>query len=59
MRDVGSDGRWVVDALSSRRLGVEACPVRVLIADDQPLIRAGLRVILDHQPDIEVIGEVR
>ena len=31
--------------------------VRVLIADDQPLIRAGLRVILDHQPDIEVIGE--
>ena len=32
--------------------------VRVLIADDQPLIRAGLRVILDHQPDIEVIGEV-
>lgn len=32
--------------------------VRVLIADDQPLIRAGLRVILDHQPDIEVVGEV-
>ena len=31
--------------------------IKVLIADDQPLIRAGLRVILDHQPDIEVIGE--
>lgn len=31
--------------------------IRVLIADDQPLIRAGLRVILDHQPDIDVIGE--
>ena len=31
--------------------------VKVLIADDQPLIRAGLRVILDHLPDIEVIGE--
>ena len=31
--------------------------VRVLIADDQALIRAGLRVILDHQPGIEVIGE--
>ena len=31
--------------------------VRVLIADDQPLIRAGLRVILAHQPGIEVIGE--
>ena len=31
--------------------------VRVLVADDQALIRAGLRVILDHQPGIEVIGE--
>ncbi len=31
--------------------------VRVLIADDQALIRAGLRVILGHQPGIEVIGE--
>ena len=31
--------------------------VRVLIADDQALIRAGLRVILGHQPGLEVIGE--
>ncbi|WP_353828105.1 response regulator [Agromyces sp. SYSU T0242] len=31
--------------------------VRVLIADDQDLVRAGLRMILDAQPDIEVIGE--
>ena len=31
--------------------------IRVLIADDQALVRAGLRVILDHQPDIEVVGE--
>lgn len=31
--------------------------VRVLIADDQKLIRAGLRVILSHQPGIEVIAE--
>ena len=31
--------------------------VRVLIADDQALVRAGLRVILGHQPGIEVIGE--
>ena len=31
--------------------------VRVLIADDQELIRAGLRVILSHQPGIEVIAE--
>ena len=31
--------------------------IRVLIADDQALIRDGLRVILGHQPGIEVIGE--
>ncbi|KRC59440.1 LuxR family transcriptional regulator [Agromyces sp. Root81] len=31
--------------------------VRVLIADDQELVRAGLRVLLDAQPDIEVIAE--
>ena len=31
--------------------------IRVLIADDQDLVRTGLRMILDAQPDIEVIGE--
>jgi DNA-binding NarL/FixJ family response regulator len=29
----------------------------VLIADDQDIVRAGLTVILDAQPDIEVVGE--
>jgi DNA-binding NarL/FixJ family response regulator len=31
--------------------------VRVLLADDQELVRAGLKMILDAQPDIEVVGE--
>ena len=31
--------------------------VRVLVADDQDLVRTGLRMILDAQPDIEVVGE--
>jgi DNA-binding NarL/FixJ family response regulator len=31
--------------------------VRVVIADDQELVRAGLRTILSAQPDIEVLGE--
>ena len=31
--------------------------VRVLIADDQALVRAGFRALLDAQPDIEVAGE--
>lgn len=33
--------------------------VRVLIADDQDLVRTGLRMILDAQPDVEVVGEAR
>ena len=32
-------------------------PVRVLVADDQELVRTGLRMILDAQPDIDVVGE--
>jgi DNA-binding NarL/FixJ family response regulator len=31
--------------------------VRVLIADDQPVIRTGLRIMLDAQPGISVVGE--
>jgi len=31
--------------------------IRVLIADDQALVRTGFRVILEAEPDLEVIGE--
>jgi DNA-binding NarL/FixJ family response regulator len=31
--------------------------IRVLLADDQAMIRGGLRLILDDQPDISVVGE--
>ena len=31
--------------------------IRVLLADDQVLVRAGFRSLLDAQPDIEVVGE--
>ncbi|TYP87572.1 response regulator [Blastococcus xanthinilyticus] len=31
--------------------------VRVLVADDQEIVRTGLRMILDAQPGVEVVGE--
>ena len=31
--------------------------IRVLVADDHDLVRAGLKMILDAQPDIDVVGE--
>ena len=34
-----------------------AATIRVLIADDQELVRTGLRMILDAHDDIEVVGE--
>ncbi len=32
-------------------------PIRVLIADDHPLIRSGLRVLLEREKEFEIVGE--
>ena len=31
--------------------------IRVLVADDQALVRAGIRLLIETQPDLEVVGE--
>ena len=32
-------------------------PIRVVLVDDQALFRAGIRMLIDSQPDLEVVGE--
>lgn len=34
-------------------------PLRILLADDHSVVRAGLRALLEAQPDLEVVGEAR
>jgi DNA-binding NarL/FixJ family response regulator len=32
-------------------------PIRVVLVDDQQLVRAGFRMVIDSQPDLSVVGE--
>ncbi|WP_336630672.1 MULTISPECIES: response regulator transcription factor [unclassified Microbacterium] len=34
-----------------------SAPIRVVLVDDQALFRAGIRMVIDSQPDLEVVGE--
>ncbi|MCX3061429.1 response regulator [Streptomyces beihaiensis] len=42
---------------TSTTAGPTAGPIRVLLADDQALLRSAFRVLVDSEPDMEVVGE--
>jgi DNA-binding NarL/FixJ family response regulator len=46
-----------MNALPSQPQEDLATPIRVLIADDHPLILAGIRRMIERAPDIETVGE--
>jgi DNA-binding NarL/FixJ family response regulator len=49
---MSADGRVIVHEPSTT-----PDPITVVVADDQRLVRAGFRVILNAEPDITVVGE--
>ena len=32
--------------------------IRIILADDHPILRAGLKLLIENQPDMEIVGEV-
>lgn len=34
-----------------------AAPLRIVLVDDQPLVRAGFSMVIDSQPDLQVVGQ--
>ena len=37
---------------------VDTKPIRVLIADDHPVVRAGVKMMIEKEPDLQVVGEI-
>jgi DNA-binding NarL/FixJ family response regulator len=43
--------------LAAKQLAGEAPPLRVVLTDDHPVVRSGIRALLEQAPDITVVGE--
>ena len=39
--------------------GTQGAPLKVLIADDHPVVRQGLKMMLNNDPELDVVGEAR
>ena len=57
LRTAGQGATTLADRQDELATTEEARLVRVMIVDDQALVRAGFRMILEAEPDMEVVGE--
>jgi DNA-binding NarL/FixJ family response regulator len=57
LHEEGTHTRTQVSAGAGVAAEARSGKISVLIADDHPMVRQGLRVFLELQPDIEVVGE--
>ena len=55
--DAGHTTEYACSMSARRQTGDPGPAISVLIADDQALVRAGFRAILESQPGITVCGE--
>src|SRR5436189_3377885 len=45
--------------VTTKEQETEQMKIRILLADDHTILRAGLRMMLNAQPDMEVVGEAQ
>ena len=51
----GRGGAWTQG--EPQASGSKNPPIRIVLVDDQELVRAGFRMVLEAQPDMHVVGE--
>jgi DNA-binding NarL/FixJ family response regulator len=42
---------------SEKAMSDEASPIRILLADDHPIVREGVAALVDGQPDLSIVGQ--
>ncbi|WP_420878071.1 response regulator transcription factor, partial [Streptomyces rhizosphaericus] len=57
MPDPTPPGPTTASTASPTNSPANATPIRILLADDHALVRRGVRLILDREPDLEVVAE--